>query len=56
MSVWTFLQGKKSYILGALLIIVGLIEGSLERVLEGLAFMALRNGLTTEVAKMILKK
>lgn len=56
MFVWHFLAGKKSYIVGIMLILVGLIDSDIERVLEGLGLMALRNGLTTEAAKMLLKK
>ena len=56
MEIWEFLKGRKTYIIGCLLIALGFMEGSVERVLEGLVVMSLRNGLTTELAKTLIKK
>ena len=54
--MWDWLSGKKTYIAGAMLIVAGIIQRDLELILQGLTAMALRNGMTTEAAKMILKK
>jgi len=37
-----FLKGKKTYIVGTLMIILGLLTGEKEMVLEGIGFMTLR--------------
>ena len=39
-----FLKGKKTYIVGALMIALGLIQGDSEMVLQGFGFVFLRNG------------
>lgn len=42
----TFLKGKKTYIVGILMIILGLIQGDSQMVLSGLGFITLRTGVT----------
>lgn len=39
------LRGKKTYIVGALMILLGLIQGDNTLVLEGLGFMTVRAGI-----------
>lgn len=55
-TMWEYLKGKKTYIVGALLIIVGVIQQDLDRILEGLGIMSLRNALSTEAAKLLIRK
>lgn len=40
-----FLKGKKTFIVGCLLILLGLLQKNNEMVLEGLGFITLRAGL-----------
>ena len=44
-QVMDFLKGKKSYILGAIFVIEGLMTGNWNRVLEGLSVISLRAGI-----------
>lgn len=48
-----FLKGKKTYIVGIAGIIYGLYSGSNDMVLIGLGLMGLRNGISTEIAKLL---
>ncbi len=41
-----FLKGKKSYIVGALTIIIGLINGDMEMIMAGLAMMTIRGAIS----------
>ena len=41
-----FLKGKKTYIVGILFIVLGLLQGDNTMVLEGLGFMTLRAGIS----------
>lgn len=41
-----FLKGKKTYIIGALMIALGLLTNNMEMVLEGFGFITLKAGLT----------
>lgn len=45
-KVITFLSGKKSYIVGCLMIILGLLNGDNQLILEGLAIISLRAGIS----------
>ena len=45
-QVVAFFSGKKTYIIGGLMITLGLLQGDKEMVLEGLAFITLRAGLS----------
>lgn len=40
-----FFKGKKTYIIGALMIILGLLNGDNQMVLEGLGFITVRAGI-----------
>lgn len=40
-----FLKGKKAYIIGVLMIILGLLQGDNQMVLSGLGFITLRAGI-----------
>uniref|UniRef100_A0A6M3L5Y9 Uncharacterized protein n=1 Tax=viral metagenome TaxID=1070528 RepID=A0A6M3L5Y9_9ZZZZ len=44
-QLWNLLKGKKTYIVAALMIILGLINQDNTMVLEGLAFAGLRLGI-----------
>jgi hypothetical protein len=44
-KAWAFLKGKKSYIVGGLMIILGLLNKDDKMILEGLGLLALRNAL-----------
>jgi len=40
--IFTLFAGKKTYIVGALMIALGLLQGDSQMVLTGMGFMALR--------------
>ena len=42
-----FLQGKKTYIIGTLMVVLGLLQGDNQLVLEGMGFITLRSGVET---------
>lgn len=42
---WTWLSGKKTYVIGILMIALGLLQGDNQMVLEGLGVMTLRHGI-----------
>jgi len=44
-KVIDFLKGKKTFIVGGLLILLGILQGDTETILEGLGLMTLRAGL-----------
>ena len=48
MKVIHFLKGKKSYIVAALMVALGLLQGNTELVLEGLSVAALRAGISSK--------
>jgi hypothetical protein len=43
--MWEFLKGKKTYLIGALMIALGLLNGNMEMVLQGIGFMTVRHAL-----------
>lgn len=45
MNLVEYLKGKKTYIVGALMIILGLLTESNELILQGLSVMTLRAGI-----------
>jgi len=45
MAIINWLKGKKTYIVGILLIILGIIQEDNEMILEGLGFMTIRAGI-----------
>lgn len=45
MNILNFLSGKKTYIVGALTIILGLLNGDNALVLQGLSVITLRSGI-----------
>jgi len=51
-----YLKGKKTYIVSVCAIIYGLYTKDAQAILLGLGLVGLRNGLTTEAAKIITKK
>ena len=45
MTIIDFLKGKKAYIVGVLMITLGLLQGNNQLILEGLGVMTLRAGI-----------
>ena len=45
MAIINWLKGKKTYIVGILLIVLGIIQEDNEMILEGLGFMTIRAGI-----------
>lgn len=41
-----FLKGKKTYIIAVLMIVLGILQGDNQLILEGLAMMTLRAGIS----------
>lgn len=44
-TIIQFFRGKKTYIVGALMIALGLLQGDNEMTLQGLGFITLRAGM-----------
>ncbi len=44
MQIFNFLKGKKTYIVGLLMIVLGYLTDNNEMILSGLAFITLRAG------------
>ena len=42
-----FLKGKKTYLVGFLMIVLGLLQGNNEMILEGVGFITLRAGIAS---------
>lgn len=42
MKAWEFLKGKKTFIVGILMILLGLINGDQKMLMDGLGFITLR--------------
>lgn len=47
MKIWDTLKGKKTYVVGGLMIALGLLNGDMEMVLQGFGFMTVRHALPT---------
>lgn len=45
-NIKEFLSGKKTYIVGLLMIVLGLLQGDNSLILEGIAAMTLRAGIS----------
>ncbi len=43
--LWEFFKGKKTIIIGTLMILLGLLQGDQKMVFEGLGFITLRLGI-----------
>lgn len=48
LDFWDFLKGKKTYIVGILMIILGLLNGDQKMIFEGLGFITLRAGISNK--------
>jgi hypothetical protein len=48
-KIWNLLKGKKTYIVGALMIILGFLNGDSKMILEGLGLITLRLGIKTDI-------
>ena len=46
-NIINFLKGKKAYIVGLLMIILGALQGNNDMILQGLSVMALRAGISS---------
>ena len=53
MKIFEYLSGKKSYIIGALMIVLGLLNGDNQLILEGLGLLTLRHGISKVESKSI---
>ena len=47
-SVVSFFKGKKTYLIGILMVILGLLQDNQETILTGLGFITLRAGIVTK--------
>jgi hypothetical protein len=47
-GILDFFKGRKTYLVGILMIALGLLQGDNNLVLQGLAFMTLRAGIATK--------
>ena len=45
MAIVDFFKGKKTYVVGLLMIILGALQNNNELILEGLGFMTIRAGI-----------
>lgn len=54
--VWELLEGKKTYCVAIAAIIWGWYSGDSEAVLFGLGIFGLRQGISTEISKLITRK
>lgn len=45
MEIWNFLKGRKTFIVGFLMIALGLLQNDQKMVLEGIGFITLRLGI-----------
>lgn len=50
-SVWAFLKGKKTYIIGCLMILLGWLRDDTSMILEGFGFITLRKGVKDAIAR-----
>lgn len=46
MNIINFLKGKKTYIIGALMITLGILQNESQMILEGISFITLRAGVS----------
>lgn len=53
---WEFCQGKKTYVVAIAAVIYGLYAGDKDAVLLGLGLLGLRNGISTEIAKVLINR
>ena len=44
-KVINFTQGKKTYAIGALMIVLGILQGDNSMIVEGIGFITLRNAI-----------
>lgn len=44
-NIITFLSGKKTYIIGTLMIILGLLQGNQDMIMQGIAAITIRVGI-----------
>ena len=55
-TIWDFLSGKKTYIAGGLMIVLGLIQNDTQMILEGIGLLTLRQSVATLGSNLGLKK
>jgi hypothetical protein len=44
-QVWDYFKGKKTFITGALMIVLGFMQGDNQMIMEGIGFITLRSAL-----------
>lgn len=54
--VWGSVSGYKTYAISIMMVLVGLYKGDTSLVLEGLALMGVRHGISTEITQFITRK
>lgn len=52
-AAYSFLKGKKTYIIGGLMIILGYLQNDNQMIMEGLGFMTVRAGIKTALQAML---
>lgn len=52
-AVFYFLKGKKTYIVGGLMIILGYLQNDNQMIMDGLGFMTIRAGIKTALQAML---
>lgn len=55
MKIWDFLKGKKTYLVALLAIAYGYYYKDPNAILIGLSAAGIRNGISTEITKMLTK-
>jgi hypothetical protein len=55
-KVVEFINGKKTYIVAIAALVWGFYQGDSETILLGLGLIGLRNGITNELTKVLVKK
>jgi len=56
MKLKEYLIGKKTYIVAVIAISYGVYFGDIQAILLGLGIAGIRNGITSEIAVMVVKK
>lgn len=54
MIVWNWLKGKKTLIVGFLMIVLGLLNGDQKMIFDGLGFITLRLGMNS-IGQQVIK-
>ncbi len=52
-KVYYFLKGKKTYIVGGLMIVLGYLQNDNQMIMDGLGFMTIRAGIKTAIQSLL---